>query len=411
MIYLLIIILLTLAIVSFLLWRKAKENKKLQAKIFELHKQNKANIEKKTKFLATASHDLQQPHQALGLLLASIHMDKLDLETANIITKAKEAHAATSKLLNQLLDISRLDTTEKPKLKLVALHQLVHSIGMKFMPIAASYGVELRIRQRDAYAKTDPIMLERMLTNILLNAFRHAKKANVLLAIRKQTIDHQPYWKIEVYDNGIGIPKDKQQLIFQEFTKLAKPDPSSTPTGLGLGLAIVKRLSDILEHPVELRSRLGKGSCFSIRLKTEETPQYEQDKPPVDSVIRQRMKVAVINGDTMVRESLKILLTSWGCQVKAFSSSYQTLQFIHDTSWAPHAMIVDGTLESTQLNLEHIQDIRKLSGYDMPMILITKDTNSTFAKEIQAFGFTLLQHPVEAVALRYILGDKFIAKH
>ncbi|HID37349.1 MAG TPA: response regulator [Ghiorsea sp.] len=387
-----------------MLWRKSKEQQNLSKQIFSLSKQNKESVAKKTKFLATASHDLQQPHQALGLFLASINMQNLDLETTNIINKAKDAHATTSKLLNQLLDISRLDTAEKPALKQLALHELVHNIGMKFMPIAASYGVELRIWQRDAYVQSDAIMLERMLTNILLNAFRHAKKANVLLAIRKKNIAGEPHWQVEVYDTGIGIPDDKQQLIFQEFTKLSKPELS--PTGLGLGLAIVKRLSDILGHPVGLRSRFGRGSCFFITLKAVQAPQPMLDAPHVDSEIRQRMKVAVINDNMMMRDGLKTLLASWGCQAKAFQSSTSALKVINAKSWYPDAIIVDGTLESTQLNLQDIQDIRNLTGQDLPMILITKETENTFAKEVESFGFTLLRHPIEANVLRDILGEQ-----
>jgi len=404
MIALVIVLITVLSFTIFLLWKKNQEQTHLSQQILDLTKQNKLSVAKKTKFLATASHDLQQPHQALGLFLASINMQNLDVETMNIINKAKDAHTTTSKLLNQLLDISRLDTAEKPELKRIALHELVHNIGMKFMPIASSYGVELRIRQRDAYAMTDPIMLERMLTNILLNAFRHAKKANVLISIRKKMIQGVKHWQIEVYDTGIGIPNDKQKVIFQEFTKLSKPELS--PTGLGLGLAIVNRLSSILDHPVGLRSQFGKGSCFYIQLKASPKPQKVTTEPVVDSVIRQRLKVAVINENMMLRDSLETLLASWGCQAKAFKSSTFALNYIKTESWFPDALIVDGTLESTQLNLEDVQDIRNLSRQDMPMILISKERESTFAREAELFGFTLLNHPIEAETLRDILGDK-----
>ncbi|MDQ7004365.1 MAG: hybrid sensor histidine kinase/response regulator [Ghiorsea sp.] len=327
-----------------LYWKGIQERKRLTKQIFELTKRNKETLAQKTKFLATASHDLQQPHQALGLFLASIDTEHLDSETKDIMTKAIGAHTATSKLLNQLLDISRLDTAEKPALQQLALHELVYNIGMKFMPIAASYGVELRIRQRESYVQTDAIMLERMLTNILINAFKHTKKANVLLSIRKRNIHGEAHWQIEIYDTGIGIPEDKQQLIFQEFSKLSRP--STLPIGLGLGLAIVKRLSKILEHPVGVRSRFGRGSCFFITLKAAPSPQPTTQEPVMDSVIRQRLKVAVINDNLMLRDSLETLLVSWGCQAKTFNSSSSALEIIHSKPWHPDAIIIDGTLES-----------------------------------------------------------------
>jgi signal transduction histidine kinase len=398
------LILIGLIISLLLLVKARKYTEKLNQKNIDLKNEYKSIMKKKNTFLATASHDLQQPHQALGLFLASINMERLDFETINIINKAKDAHVTISKLLNQLLNISRLDSAEKPELKRIALHELVHSIGMKFMPIASSYGVELRIRVRDAYVMSDPVMLERMLTNILLNAFRHAKKANVLIAIRKRTIDNTKHWQIEVYDTGIGIPNDQQQLIFQEFTKLSKPETS--PTGLGLGLAIVKRLSHILEHPVGVRSRLGSGSCFYISLKAVKPKVIVPVEPSIDSVIRKRLRVLVINEHNMLRDSLKTLLNSWGCQANACKSSNKALQNIKKEGWIPDALIIDGTLQNTTLNIQDIQDIRSLSRQDMPMILITNNAKNTFSKEAKRFGFTLLENPLQASALREILGDR-----
>jgi len=185
---------------------------------------------------------------------------------------------------------------------------------------------------------------------------------------------------------------------------LDKPDNSG---GLGLGLAIVSRLSSILEHPVGLRSRLGRGSCFYIQLdaiKGVDRPQ--STRFTADSIIRERMKVAIINEHAMLRDSLETLLLSWGCKVKAFSSSRKALREINEKAWRPDALIIDGTLRNTQLNLDHIQDIRDISGQDMPMILISEETNSTYTKEAQRFGFAILADPIQAPVLRDLLGNR-----
>jgi hypothetical protein len=276
---------------------------------------------------------------------------------------------------------------------------------MKFMPIAESYGVELRIRLRVAYGLTDEVMLERMITNILLNAFRHAKHANILLSIRQKTIDNQAHWLVEVYDTGIGIAQHHKEQIFQEFIKLGRPEYS--PHGLGLGLSIVKRLCHKLNHGISLRSRLGKGSCFSIQIKAEIVPEIEtyRESEIEDSVIRQRMKVAVINANMMLLDSLQTLLSSWGCAAKPFSSSAQVLNMIKDQAWKPDALIVDGTLHKTQVNLQQLQDIQRICGHDMPMILITQNLTSTYAKEVRRLGFALLEDPVNPTLLRDLLGN------
>ncbi|MDX8387954.1 MAG: hybrid sensor histidine kinase/response regulator [Ghiorsea sp.] len=405
MIYICISLILVLIYTNFYIFKLQKSNSSYIKKISTLKEENRLKISQKTTFLATASHDLQQPHQAVGLFLASINQEKLDLENMRIINKAKDAHQTTSRLLQQLFDISKLDTATTPDIKSIALHELIHALGMKFMPVAACYGVELRIRQRDAYVMTDPVLLERMLTNILLNAFRHAKKANILLSLRKKTMDGEAKWLIEVYDTGIGIPEDKQALIFQEFVRLSKTEEKNS--GLGLGLSIVNRLSGKLNHPVGLRSKLGKGSCFYIQLDAiDGTDRPQTARFTTDSIIRERMKVAIINEHMILRDSLETLLLSWGCHAKAFASSGKALHAITEQAWKPDAIIIDGILRNTQLNLEDIQDIRDLSGHDMPMILISEDTNSTFAKEAQNFGFALLANPVQANVLRDLLGDR-----
>jgi len=403
-----VIILLLLMALGFAFYRIQTlqiANQKLSAEAEELIVSSKESSAKKTHFLATASHDLQQPHQALGLFLASLNTETLDLENTRIINKAKDAHETTSRLLNQLLDISRLDIAEKPQLQNIALHELVHAIGMKFLPVAACYGVELRIRQRDAYAKTDAIMLERMITNILLNAFRHAKHSNILLSMRKITIQGNQKWRIEIYDSGTGIPHDKQEVIFQEFTKLGKSE--LYPSGLGLGLAIVQRLSKLLDHPVGLRSELGRGSCFYIELDAIEKSDEKFAVLPIsDSVIRQRLKVAVINENEMLSDSLHTLLSSWGCQVKTYPSSYKALQNMQESSWRPDAIIVDGTLRTTPIDLTDIAEIRALSRQSIAMVMIAEKTNSIYVKQAQDFGFAVIASPIDAKLLRELLGER-----
>lgn len=402
-----IILALIVLLIAAAIWLRKliQSNQRLIEKAKEFKLLNKKNNQQKNIFLATASHDLQQPHQALGLFLASLNAETLDLENTRIINKAKDAFETTSRLLHQLLDISRLDTTEQPMLTPLALHDWVHAIGMKFLPVAACYGVELRIRQRDAYAMTDAVMLERMITNILLNAFRHAKHSNILLSIRKKVIDGQKKWRIEIYDTGMGIAKDKQEIIFHEFTKLNKPERS--PTGLGLGLAIVQRLSKILNHPVGLRSKLGRGSCFYIELDAIKKNSTHVLAPKLsDSVIRARLKVAVINENDMVSDSLHTLLSSWGCKVKTYPSSYKALTDITASAWMPDALIVDGTLRNTPIDLSEVEEIHTFVQHDMPMILITEKPSSTYANEAKEFGFALLASPIDSKVLRDLLGER-----
>jgi len=403
-----IIIFIILCCISILLLYRLitlqKQYKNSTVSILTLKKKHHAEIDNKNKFLATASHDLQQPHQALGLFLAAVDIHELSDKNKNIIHKARDAHEATSNLLSHLLDISQLDAMpQNPNLETIALHDFVHNIGMNFMAMAEEQHVELRIRLQEAYVLTNTTMLERILTNILLNAFRHTNHANILLAIRKKREYNQDYWHIEVYDNGIGIPPEKQRLIFQEFTKLARPQHNTN--GLGLGLAIAQRLSHILQHPIGLRSRLGHGSCFHIKLKACAVENKKNTAP--DSKIqpvKKDLKVVVINQNKAILDGLETLLQSWGCQVKTFPSSLGAKQILPSLEWQADTLIIDGTLRCTHLDLNQVQDIYQTSRQSMPMILIVQNTENMFAKQAKDLGFSLLTDPVNSNELQQLLS-------
>ncbi len=268
MIYACFLLLGALIYAAFYIRRLQSKNRRYAKEIFKLINQNSQSNAQRNSFLTTAGHDLQQPQQAVGLFLASIDSETLSPQNRAIINKAKDAHQTTSRLLKQLFDTLSVDTAPEPELKAVALHELIHAIGLKLMPVAASHGVELRIRQRQAYALTDAAKLEPMITNLLLNAFHHATNGTVLLAVRKITLEDCQHWRIEVYDSGNGIAEDRQKHIFHHLSKKGSHEQPVT----GSELSMVRQLSDLLQHPVGLRSKVGRGSCFHITLKAIAKP-------------------------------------------------------------------------------------------------------------------------------------------
>ncbi len=212
--------------------------------------------EAKTRFFAAASHDLRQPLQALRLFI-----DLLSARLAGSPHHVVVGHAATAltsaqTLLNDLLDVARLDSgTIVVKPRTVDLSDLLSPIADEFAPLAEDKGLYLRRRLVPAIVTTDPALLERMVRNLLANAVRYTDSGGILLAIRHRGAAVA----IEVWDTGPGIAPDKQELVWREFYQ-----GQDRSQGLGLGLAIVRRLADTLGITVTLSSRPGRGTMFRV---------------------------------------------------------------------------------------------------------------------------------------------------
>ena len=207
----------------------------------------------KTRFLATASHDLRQPIHALGLFFATLAEQVDNPETSPLIKQIEDSINAIDTMLNALLDISKLDAgVIHPQVGPVAIAGLLQRLDTEYQPVARVTGNALRVRPCKAIVQSDATMLERILRNLLSNALRYTSNGRVLVAARR----HGLKLRFEVYDTGPGIPADRLDDVFLEFYQLGNPE-RDRHQGLGLGLAIVKRVASLLEHDVTVRSRAG----------------------------------------------------------------------------------------------------------------------------------------------------------
>lgn len=222
----------------------------------------KANFDK-TRFLAAASHDLRQPMHALGLFMGELHHRITTAEQRQIVDKVEEAVTAMSGLLESLLDISKLDAgVVVPQLQEIDIAILTHRLLEIFSAQAAQKFITLRVRCPAARVFSDPILLERILLNLLSNAIRYTPEhGTVLLGCRKRG----NHLRIEIRDSGTGIAAQDQTRIFQEFVQLENAARERSK-GLGLGLPIVQRLCKLLQHPLSLISDLGAGTTVSIEV-------------------------------------------------------------------------------------------------------------------------------------------------
>lgn len=368
----------------------------------------------RSRFLASASHDLRQPFQAMRLFLDALNAQVADnpraKRTADMLGNAM---TAGEKLLNALLDISTLDAgTVEPDLQPVALHELMESLAEEFRPQAEEKGLRLRVRLRPAMTHGDPVLLGRIVRNLLSNAIRYTQRGGILMGLRR----HGGRWRIEVWDTGFGIPRDKQDVIFDEFHQLT--NPSRDPTrGLGLGLAIVRRLSVLLRAPIDLRSRPGRGSVFAITVEGNEIdagPAVPAEAPPADAqeitgeagaTQLSGMTLLVVDDEPMVLTGLRLALEAWGCAIVPASDMREVFAAVDSLDQPPDAILTDLRLPGNVSGFDVIDRVRRLFRTEIPAVVLTGETAPDSLLEGQRRGCAFLHKPLHPGELRRVLEE------
>ena len=359
----------------------------------------------KTRFIAAASHDLLQPLHAARLFTAAM----IDRDPRNDLGgKIDASLGAVESLLDALLDISKLDAGAfKPEKRPFALQPLFDSLATAFAPTATRYGVELTVAPTRAFVDTDPAFLRRILQNLLSNALRYGrsegKPARVLLGCRRAGGS----LRIEVRDNGPGIPADKQAVIFDEFVRLQPEDEGPREErGLGLGLAIVDRIARMLDLPVALSSAPGRGSTFSITVPRVPAVKIVLSAAPAPQPlpsIEAESFVLCLDNEARVREAMAALLGGWGCKVETAASQVEALAAVARAGRLPDLVLADLHLDDGADGLEAVVALREAWGRIVPAALVTADRDPTLRPRARARQVELLHKPVKPASLRALL--------
>ena len=237
----------------------------------------------KSGFLASASHDLRQPVHALGMFVGALRDRPLDEASARLVRQIQNSVGALDSLFTAILDISRLDAgVIESRPRAFAIQPLLERICRDEMPEVDRKGIALRLIPSSLTVLTDPVLLERVLRNLVSNAVRYTNNGRVVVGCRRGA-----RLSIEVWDSGRGIPADQQELIFREFYQIGNPERDRT-RGLGLGLAIVQRLTKILHTPIEMQSRVGKGSVFKLSVALAAGREASSEQPREASPVARR---------------------------------------------------------------------------------------------------------------------------
>lgn len=369
----------------------------------------------KSRFLAAASHDLRQPIHALSLFNSTLAAlgergDVRSGDARNLAGRVKSITANLSGLLNALLDVSRLDAgiviaARQP----VALARLFDDLHGEFLGKAEEYRLEWTIVDTGIWVDTDPMMLKRVLGNLLTNAFHYTDRGRVLLGCRRRGQNVE----IQVLDTGIGVPSDQQDTIFDEFYQLNNP-ARDREKGLGLGLAIVRRTANLLGHPLRLVSVEGRGSLFSITVPSIAAPA-SMAAPAFQLPAPGSIHVVVIDDDHDVLDAMDRLLTVLGCTTYSGKSASDVIQLLSAmTIGGRHPIdliIADYRLENGTTGLDATDALLTYLQQPVPAIILTGDTSPTVLKTISDSGHHLLNKPIDGDRLQQAINAALRPTH
>lgn len=360
----------------------------------EAERANKA----KSRFLAAASHDLRQPLQALRMFIDALQNVDLTDRAQMLTEKVSQSSEALATLLNNFLDISKIDAGGiTPKTDLFSLEGLLAPLIDEFRPTAEAKGIGLSYAPTSLAVRSDPVLVERILRNLISNAIRYTNEGRVLIGCRLQGQKVQ----VGVYDTGIGVPKHQQALITEAFYQVDNP-ARDRREGVGLGLSIVEGLVRLLQTKIELVSEEGRGSVFSFRLPFAGriTKDQKRDKKKKHKE-RRRLDalVVVVDDDEDILQGVRLCFETIGCRVLAFSSGQDALKDL-EPNLVPDLIFADYRLGESLTGLGVIQALRDIYKKEVPGIVLTGEADAEVERLIFKEKMRLLHKPISASSLQ-----------
>ncbi len=356
----------------------------------------------KDKYLAAASHDLLQPLNAARLLISTLRERSLPAAEKYLVERSHLALEGAEDLLTDLLDIARLDQAAiRPDIEVYSLAELLGPLASEFQPVADAAGLVLHAHIPNYSLRTDLRLLTRILRNFLSNACRYTERGGVLLGVRTRG---EFLW-VQVCDSGRGIAEDQLRNIFLEFNQL-NVGRAAERKGVGLGLAIVERIAGILDCPIEVRSQLGRGSVFSIRIPLAVTREPQALVPALRPTLADLLpgrRRLVLDNELSILHRMSALLEQWGCEVLTARDQAEALHALDGR--APDVILADFHLDHGVTGCQVVQALREHFGQPLAAVMITADRSDQCRGDLQRLGMPLLNKPVKPGKLRAVLSQ------
>ncbi|HET7267292.1 MAG TPA: PAS-domain containing protein [Oleiagrimonas sp.] len=360
----------------------------------------------KTRHVAAAVHDLLQPLNAARLFCGRLHRALHQPDEHAMLERVEQALHALDRQLGSMLDLSRLEAGAiEPHIEDVALAPMLQRLAREFDIIAQAQGLSLHLVNTNAWVRTDVMLLRRVLQNFLSNAVHYTPHGRILIGCRR----HGDMLRVEVWDTGIGVPADKRETIFHEFTRLGAGRGTNVRSA-GLGLSIVQRIAAQLGHPLVVRSREGHGSMFGVEVLRVPKPQVAPVATPIahgrdtlDSPLVGRRVLCIGSGDdgTILRE----LLRRWSCQPLVARSVADI-----DTRTREHIdLVLIEAGRDASVTLACVKRVRNQLAGQPPCIVLTAREDTTTRQHLREAGLHTLTRPVSPARLRALMRQLLTA--
>jgi signal transduction histidine kinase len=375
----------------------------------------------KSQLLAAASHDLRQPLHALGLYAAALAARVPADDWRALVGNVLDGIAALEAQFAQLLDLSRLEAGALvPEPVDVALAPVLAQACSDLAPQAAARGLALRIVPTRLWVHSDPVLLGRIVRNLVANGVRYTRRGGVVVGVRRR----RGAVLVVVADTGVGIAADELTRIFEEFYQVPGTGPGSR-RGMGLGLAIVRRFAGLLDHRIDVRSRPGRGSCFSVELpraaaRMQRSRSFDVSPADADGAPTQPQRttaeiasardalagtlVAMVDDDASAIDAMRALLATRSALLAAGTSVDALLDDLGQLGRYPDVLLADLRLGQGALGTDAIERVRDELGTPVPALLVSGDTGAEAAALARSSGIALLGKPVDAGTLEAALA-------
>ncbi len=361
----------------------------------------------KTRLLAAASHDLRQPLHALTLFSDGLANGETDPVKLKRIGHIRECVDSLDRLFSELLNLSQLDAgVLQPQWIDFPLDRLFDEISRNFRPVAEQQGLRLVVRKTELWVRCDYVMLSRILNNLVSNSLRHTIDGGVLIGARRRGKGV----RIDVLDTGVGIARQHQARVFEEFYQVEPTGRQAArgARGMGLGLATVQRLADLLNTRVELSSRLNKGTCVRVLVRSAQAALPAPAASLAVAAIEEEeslanVRILVIDDERTILEGLSVVLANWGAEVLAAQTRAEALALADAWEQPPDVVISDLLLQGGDNGLDVIAALERHPhgiGPATARLLVTGETKPDRLREVASAGITVLYKPVSPRVLR-----------
>jgi PAS domain S-box-containing protein len=379
--------------------RDVTDRRTIQMHLKEAQEAAERANQTKSRFLATASHDLRQPLQTLALLNGAMRRMVTDSELSDPLLQEEQAIGAMSRLLNALLDISKLESGAiKAEVTDFSLAEIFAELRNEFAAMAAQKGLQLSVEPCADFVHSDRSLVGQILRNLISNAIKYTRKG----CVRLQCLHHEAFVRVEVLDTGIGIPSGALSHIYDEFYQVGVSTNTSRD-GYGLGLSIVHRLVKLLDLKLHVRSEVDKGSTFSLDLPLGKsaTRNLQLSSLP-DSSFNTRSSVnrhvLLVEDDPAVRNATRMLLRVEGYRVSTAASLREALERARESDDID-LVLTDYHLQGDDTGPQVIASLREALGPTLKAILVTGDTSAAIRELSSDTHLRLASKPVNAEEL------------